>query len=288
MADKKISELVDGGNIISGDYTIITRNNQNYKVDLNTLIDTTIDWSGITNTPTTLSGYGITDSYTINEVNTLISGATYHPLISLTYSELFDLYTNSLLIPGQKYMITDYRTIHNYLDGNTITGDLNLDGVIEPLILLATSINTFDKQAYSELFPKDIIYYDITGGDTKDIAFFSIGDEPAPISGLTGIIYYRKDTVQNVECWYDFRNVKFRRWIMNYPSWVSGTSYINGNIVNFEETYYVCVKHTSSNISPDLDTINWAYNETLQDLYGIYWGYNRFKLLFRYTYCWII
>lgn len=254
MADKKISELVDGGNIISGDYTIITRNNLNYKVDLNNLVNTAIDWSGITNTPTTLSGYGITDSYTINEVDNLISGVTYHPLILLTYAELYNLYNTEQLIPDQKYLITNFSTIHNMLDGSSTTGGVNTSDD-EPLILWATSINSFDKQAYSIKYPKDIIHYDITGGDTRDVAYFDAG---VAITNLKGVITYRKDTIQNVETWYDFRNVKFRRWLVSATDWVASNSYNINDVYEYNSILYKCKKnHTGITTTPDADSTNW-------------------------------
>ena len=160
--------------------------------------------------------------------------------IEKLYSELKAMYDGSTLTPGQLYKITDFATVHNILDGNTTSGDINT-GTTEPLILLATSTNAFDKQAYSTLFPKDIIYYDITGGDTRDIAFF---DDTVPIAGLKGIIYYRKDTVQNVETWYDFRNVKFLRnnvlvyTFGDYYNWVNdvhlGRIYLDYTIDNYD------------------------------------------------------
>jgi hypothetical protein len=175
-------------------------------------------------------------------------------IISKTYSELYLMYTGSTLISGQKYILSDYKTTHNILDGNTTTGVIET-GTTEPLILLATSINTFDKQAYSTLFPKDIIYYDITGGDTRDVAFF---DNGTPIDNLKGIIYYRKDTVQNVECWYDFRNVKFRRWLVSATPWVASRTYVATNVYEYNSILYKCIKgHTGVLTTPNLDTTNW-------------------------------
>ena len=174
--------------------------------------------------------------------------------ISIAYGDLIVLQTGSLLEPGQQYKITDFATKHRILDGNSVTTDYNT-GVNEPLILTATSSNTFDKQVYSPLHPFDIIYYDITGGDTRDIAFF---DEGVAITGLKGVIYYRKDTIQNVETWYDFRNVKFRRWLVSAKTWISGGTYTLRDVYEFNNVLYKCIKgHTGLTDTPDVDTTNW-------------------------------
>jgi hypothetical protein len=181
------------------------------------------------------------------------TGSITNP-ISITYDDLTVLQTGSLLEPGRQYKLTDFATTHRILDGNTVTTDYNT-GVNEPLILTATSPNTFDKQVYSPLHPFDIIYYDITGGDTRDVAFF---DDGTPIDNLKGIIYYRKDTVQNVECWYDIRNVKYRRWLVSATDWVESGTYVAKDVYEYESVLYKClVDHTGVATTPDLDTTNW-------------------------------
>jgi len=185
------------------------------------------------------------------DLSSLISGLN---IVSKTYTELKAMYDGSTLTPGQLYKMTDFATVHNILDGNTTSGDINT-GVNEPLILLATSVNTFDKQAYSTLYPQDIIYYDITGGDTRDIAFF---DDSTPIDNLKGIIYYRKDTIQNVETWYDFRNVKYRRWLVGATPWIAEGTYVAKDVYEYDSILYKCIKgHTGLTDTPDVDTTNW-------------------------------
>lgn len=178
-----------------------------------------------------------------------------YALINITYDALVLLQSSSLLVPLQKYRITDFQTKHIILDGNTVTSDFNI-GILEPLIIQATSINTFNKQVYSELHPFDIIYYDITGGDTRDIAFFD--GTQIPIEGLKGVIYYRKDTIQNVECWYDVRNVKYRRWLVSATGWVAEGTYVAKNVYEYENVLYKCLaNHNGVVTTPDLDTTNW-------------------------------
>ena len=217
VKSKILNDIYTTGATLSGTTAIFTRNDSNtYQLDLNCL-----------------GGLGI---------------------VNKTYAELKAMYDGSTLTPGQLYKITDFATVHNILDGNTTSGDINT-GTTEPLILLATSTNAFDKQAYSTLFPKDIIYYDITGGDTRDIAFF---DDSTPIDNLKGVIYYRKDTIQNVECWYDFRNVKYRRWLVNATPWVASGTYVAKHVYEYNSILYKCIKnHTGLTNTPDVDTTNW-------------------------------
>jgi hypothetical protein len=102
--------------------------------------------------------------------------------------------SNSTLNPGSYYRITDYQTIH-VIPG---TGTLNT-GVNEPLIVLALTNNTLSTQAYSETNPQDLIEYDIT----KNLAENG--------THRNGYITYRRDTVNDIDCYFDFRQCKFSR-----------------------------------------------------------------------------
>jgi hypothetical protein len=117
----------------------------------------------------------------------------------LTYSELVDRINNSALIKGSYYRITDFQTVHKILGGT----DVNT-GSVEPIIVLATKQNQIDSLVFSELFPNDILHYKVLDDTIM-----------APSSGSKGVILYRKDTQKNLSCYYDFRNVVFRRWATN-------------------------------------------------------------------------
>ena len=74
----------------------------------------------------------------------------------------------------------------------------------------------------SPLYPKDIIYYSLGLLHDGDIGF---GDGNGnPTVNFKGQIYFRHDTVQDNSLWYDFRNVKFRRWgaTDGYKAWTQG------------------------------------------------------------------
>jgi uncharacterized protein YerC len=89
---------------------------------------------------------------------------------------------NSLIV-GNKYIITDYETFAG--------------SGVETLVLTATSVDTFDVRVQSVDFPKDLLNYDIAGTDGV---------------GTKGLIGYRKDTVNNLSTYYDFRTILFTRW----------------------------------------------------------------------------
>jgi hypothetical protein len=159
-------------------------------------------------------------------------GASYVPAISVTYSALSSLIAAGSLVQGQKYLINDYRTVHQILNTSTIN-----TGNLEPLIVTAATSNTLSPVAISTTFPKDIIWYNFTS------------DQNA-IPGCTkGYIYRRIDTIQNNDIPFDFRNVKFRRWQINVTTQdTTGAvgTYTKGAVVKKTSTNEVYVKLTNN------------------------------------------
>ncbi len=114
----------------------------------------------------------------------------------ISYADLLALKTGGAMTIGY-YRITDFATselIPNTTDVKT--------GITEPLIVLATSASTLDKQAYSVLWPQDYIEYDLV-----DTTVFNPSD-----GSSKGIISFRKDTIKNIYTYYDWRNFVWRRW----------------------------------------------------------------------------
>jgi hypothetical protein len=132
-------------------------------------------------------------------------------------------------------------------------------GSIEPLILFADSANTFDKEVFSPLYPKDIIYYDINDNSCEDGTWNTALQRYEGGTTRTGKIYYRKDTINGLECHYDWRNVKFRRWAVDAQLWVSGGSYTKYDVAKSlsDGNIYVCKIDTSGVTNPMTDTTNW-------------------------------
>lgn len=179
------------------------------------------------NAPPDLNYYW-TSAQTIDYCSKYISTT----IVNKTYSELNIMYNLCGLTAGQFYRITDYQTVHNIIGTSPLVVHT---GTTEPLVVFATSTNTLHHQAYSTLHSQDIIHYDITGGNTSDISFFNNG---TAITGLKGVIYYRKDTVKNISTYYDFRNVVSRRWAINPATWSAGT-YNQYDVVQYSGNVYV-------------------------------------------------
>ena len=163
-------------------------------------------------------------------------------LINVTYTEITALIGSNTLVPGQKYLITDYQTVHTI----PTTVDTNT-GPIEPLIVTALSVNELEPIAYSTLHPEDIIYYDVENNLTR-------------VPGCTkGHILRRIDTLQNNDIPTDWRYVKYRRYALNVTNTYDvGTSYARGAVVidGVGDTIYVSM--VSSNIGNALsDKTKW-------------------------------
>ena len=159
-------------------------------------------------------------------------GASYVPTISVTYSALASLIAAGSLVQGQKYLINDYRTVHQIPN----TTDVNT-GDLEPLIVTAATVNTLSPVAISTTFPKDIIWYNFTS-------------DQAAMPGCTkGYIYRRIDTIKSNDIPFDFRNVKFRRWQINVTTQdTTGAvgTYTKGAVVKKTSTNEVYVKLTNN------------------------------------------
>jgi len=188
----------------------------------------------------------------LDEIVTLIPG-DINLYVNILYSDLAALKSTNLLVIGQKYRITDHQTKH--LIPNTTAIWL---GTVEPLILTATSLNTFDTVVQSELFPNDIIHYNFDDNSCEDGIWSPVLQRYEGGTTRTGKIAYRQDTVRELATHYDWRNVKFRRWKVDAIAWVSGTSYLVCDVVKSSNgNIYVCKINISGTTDPSLDTVNW-------------------------------
>ena len=93
-------------------------------------------------------------------------------VIDITYADLVTTIGASGLVEGQLYKITDFATVHWMVDatfgGGRLVSSYILDGVgekiihtgeNEPLVVLATSVNTLAPEAYSTLHPTDALKF---------------------------------------------------------------------------------------------------------------------------------
>jgi hypothetical protein len=164
-------------------------------------------------------------------------------LTEVTYDELVTLVGASSLVPGRTYLLTDYETVYTQPEsGETISS-----GVIEPLYLTAVDVNKLNNVCKSELYPEDIVYYEITG---------VIDSNYGPEGFTKGKIYRRIDTIANNDIGSDWRHVKYRRWAMKVENpWTIGNSYNVGSIVDDGGNIYICINDIAD--SQSLSDSNW-------------------------------
>ena len=149
--------------------------------------------------------------------------------IEVTYSELKELFEMGRLQPGAFYLITDFRTIYK----QPVSG-IEKSGEEEPLIVQAVSNSKLSVTAKSVIHPADVIHYELTP------------DCDWNTGNSKGQITYRKCTINNNECHYDFRAVTFLRWYVDFrevEEWDSNNVYYNQNkLVKYNGNIYICVQ----------------------------------------------
>jgi hypothetical protein len=219
----------------------------------------------------TVNPFGITEETTILEaVESLANPAVIDvsdltdteqllvDCISVTYEEIQQLVADNELTVGQKYAIFDYVPVWNIFDGGTMNIEEYQPGIGEILIVTAASTNSIYKEAISATHPSDTIHYSLDLLDDRDIGF---GDGVGnPIAIFKGMIYYRKDTIQNVEAHYDFRNVTFRRWAVDAVEWTD-IGFTTKDVIKsaIDGKIYKCIiTHVASGVDPSADTTNWV------------------------------
>jgi hypothetical protein len=128
---------------------------------------------------------------------TILNVSTYNVV---SYSQLQNLVNTNALQATSYYLISDFRTTFKVLGTGTLT---DLQGPVEPILVMATSLSTLSPIAYSPSRPNDILHYSLN--DVTQLA-------PNDLSISKGVITYREDTSKDLSAYYDWRAVTFRRW----------------------------------------------------------------------------
>jgi hypothetical protein len=154
-----------------------------------------------------------TQTANVSQKFTLEEAKKYANAIEVTYAKLIeDLIPNQALIAGSHYIITDFRTCYNRPDydqfKNSISvysGSTYIQAAIEPIIVMATGVDTLAPDAYQPEYPNDKIKYDVTYSkiESEDKAF--------------GRITERVDNYNN-RTDYDHRTIEFKRYRFYYFS----------------------------------------------------------------------
>ena len=178
-------------------------------------------------------------------------------IISKTYAELQALVVSNGLVQGQQYLLNDYRTKHVIPNSDPV--ELNT-GVLEPLILTATSTNEFHVEVKSTTFPTDIIHYRFDDDSCEDGTRDSVNKKWVGGTPRTGYISYRKSTNNNLSTYYDWRNYKVRRWKLDAIEWVSGDIYTERSVAKslIDNNIYICKEQTSElDVTDPKNDIKW-------------------------------
>ncbi len=243
-------------------------------------------WNGVeyVTTPNPLPTAGTTgqvlakvdgDDYNTEWVTPSGGGVT-----EITYADLSTAIGASELVPGSKYLITDFRTVHYFLNENTTMLDAVNTADVEPIIVTALSVNELEPVAYSTIHTDDILHYDWNPANWINDRSFSDVDSTGfglgtIVSGWKGVIYYREDTYQKNITHYDFRGVKFRRWAVTASAYDAGTTYANGNTVINSGIIYKSVKDGNTGQSTS-DTAWWL--PCIDTNVSLYWAWNDSKI----------
>lgn len=165
-----------------------------------------------------------------------------------TYDELIALVNNNKLIPGCKYVLSDYTTKYKQPGSNVIKEST----VIEKLVLTAISTNQFSTECSSLSYPQDIVYYDINSKLCED-----------NITPRKGFILRRNDTVLKINVPNDWRNILWARYSVDpdnyyidstltpYSIWTSGAA-VKGKL--YKNTNGICLAVNNNIPTSDTDS----------------------------------
>lgn len=175
-------------------------------------------------------------------------------VISKTYWELRNIRDNNQLVSGQFYKITDFQTA--WWDFTCNNSQEMRSPVVEPLIVLAVTSNTFATIAYSELYPTDIIYYDFNdrfGAWARPgygFAYLTYGY--GFITRRIGIQYtgvYGEYKAGTVDANYDWRHITWscrRPDLSTATQWSPNGTYSLGQLVVYKQKLFYSTRDNNT------------------------------------------
>lgn len=195
------------------------------------------------------------------------SASTYNPVISKTYTELYNLYLSGSFATGSYYLINNYETIYDqpdfYMDGTTkLYGASQSKSCAfpykyQPILVLATSYNTLSPNAYQPP-------YSVFGGYAKDQIKYDLTKNTTEYGNSTrGRIIERIDEYGN-RTDYDHKTIRFRR----YRNYDRGAK-LSGSIVSYNATTGQLTGNGSTLFLSEISIGDIILIDTLSDL-----GYN--------------
>lgn len=188
-----------------------------------------------------------------NEIVSFETAKATKNLVSITYADLVTLKTESKLIPGQMYRITDYVT--KAYGSNRVTSR----GEAFDIIVIATDINKLSEDAKAIKHPiarNETDYFEHANMEAWELKYCLENDtnrfgwtSDDVSNSHKGIIYYMKDEWGN-ECPYDFKNIQFYRSIngTDQPCFTFTWAEVNNNTI-FDASL---IGRTLNNVIPPL------------------------------------
>lgn len=173
-----------------------------------------------------------------------VEGALTNP-IWLSHNAAKLLASNGLVVPEQRYILTDYKTIHTIPNTSLLNTTVDPTIPFENLVLIGANASSYQGIVHSLQFPSDIIRYNIND---------STGGRP-------GFITYRKDTLLDNEVeGFDFRESIFMRKKPNAPSFdPAKNDYNYGSVVKHTDNFLYIYRHfISGKVVSITDTSVWA------------------------------
>ena len=186
-------------------------------------------------------------------------------IISKTYAELKTLKDANQLVPGQWYKITDFQLKWWNQSSNDIRVITSFE--IEPLNVFAIKNNDFSPLSYSDLYPKDTIYYGFS-----DIPWGAPGYGYWNIANSHGWINRRISTELNIDITYDWRHVTFnccKLDLSSVPQWTSSNTYSRKDLVKYNGKLFISSNSNNLNNAPDATRVD--INGAPDDMLNFSW-----------------
>ena len=189
-----------------------------------------------------------------------------------TYIDLSVLVQNNNLVPGQEYILSDFRTIHFIPLTNTLNiNSAQYNSGVEKLLLKALTTNTFKREATSLSYLYDTIYYNFNlTSETSTSA------TPISINTIPGKIIYRKGfstTGGVITSSYDWRACLCRSYriseaVNESASWTGIKYQVNSSVAvpALTEAYRFFSKLDSNTLANPTLTLTDGFNSYTKNL----------------------
>ena len=181
----------------------------------------------------------------------------------VTYAQLVTLRSNSGLIAGQWYRITDYMT--------TVANDTEARSAGHPfdLLVMATSANTLSEEAKAVKSSRDSNDYFADANLNAWKVWYCLDNDPtrfqwADTENGKGVIWRMIDEWQN-DCPYDFKNVQFKRYKVTPTTPVPEDVEEQQLLADLDGTYIGTNAEMQGLTVEDYDDFVWVYTFSFGD-----------------------